>query len=59
MSYLEVRAILEKLANDNYRDFIKALISFENGINDEEILDNMYFEYMKNDEMSLINDIFK
>lgn len=58
MNYKEMRNTIEQMANENYEDFTKALISFEKGINDKEALDNLYAEYMENDSMSLLNDEF-
>lgn len=46
------------MATENYEGFIKALISFEKGINDEEVLDKLYQEYMDNDDISLLSDEF-
>ena len=46
------------MANDNFEDFTKALISFEKGINDKETLDKVYQDYMDNDSMGLLNDEF-
>lgn len=58
MNYRQIRDTLEKIANENYEDFTKALISFEKSINDRDVLDKLYTNYMKNDSMSLLNDEF-
>lgn len=58
MDFKEMRNTLEKMANDNFEDFTKALISFEKGINDKETLDKVYQVYMDNDSMGLLNDEF-
>ena len=58
MDFKEMRNTLDKMANDNFEDFTKALISFENGINDKESLDKIYQVYMDNDSMGLLNDEF-
>ena len=58
MDFKEMRNTLEKMANDKFEDFIKALISFEKGINDKETLDKVYQVYMDNDSMGLLNDEF-
>ena len=58
MDFKEMRNTLETMANDNFEDFIKALISFEKGINDKESLDKIYQVYMDNDSMGLLNDEF-
>ena len=58
MDFKEMRNTLDKMANDNFEDFTKALISFEKGINDKESLDKIYQVYMDNDSMGLLNDEF-
>lgn len=58
MDFKEMRNTLEKMANDNFEDFTKALISFEKGINDKKYLDKVYQVYMDNDTMGLLNDEF-
>ena len=58
MDFKEMRNTLEKMANDNFEDFTKALISFEKGINDKKYLDKVYQVYMDNDTMGLLNDAF-
>ena len=58
MDFKEMRNTLEKMANDNFENFTKALISFEKGINDKKYLDKVYQVYMDNDTMGLLNDEF-
>lgn len=58
MDFKEMKNTLEKMANDNFEDFTKALISFEKWINDKETLDKVYQDYMDNDSMVLLNDEF-
>ena len=58
MCYEEMKNIIKGMATENYEGFIKALISFEKGINDEEVLDKLYQEYMDNDDISLLSDEF-
>ena len=58
MDFKEMRNTLEKMANDNFEDFTKALISFEKRINDKKYLDKLYQVYMDNDTMGLLNDEF-
>ena len=58
MDFKEMRNTLDKMANDNFEDFTKALISFEKGINDKESLDKIYQVYMDNDSMGLLNEEF-
>ena len=58
MKYQEIKQTIEKMSQDNYRDFVKALISLEKGINDEDLLDEIYDKYMKNDSVMLLNEEF-
>ena len=58
MDYKIIRDKIEDMANDNYRDFIKAVISLEKGINDENALDKLYEFYMENDSANLLNEEF-
>ena len=58
MDYITMRDRIEDIVNDNHRDFIKAMISIEKGINDENILDKLYDTYMDNDSLNLLNAEF-
>ena len=58
MDYKTIRDKIEDMANDDYRDFIKAVISLEKGINDENALDKMYDAYMENDSANLLHEEF-
>ena len=58
MDYKEMRDAIEAMANENYEDFVKGLISFEKGINDMDALDSIYQSYMDNDTQGLLNDEF-
>ncbi len=44
--------------NENYKDFIKALVSIEKGVNDEKALEEVYVLYMNNDTTGLLSDDF-
>ena len=44
--------------NANYENFILALIRFEESLDDKEVLDKSYAEYMKNDFIRLLNNEF-
>ena len=46
------------MAKENHEYFVKALISFEKGVNDRKALGTLYERYMENDSMSLLNDEF-
>ena len=56
MNFNEMKNNLEKMANDNYETFIKALIGFEKGIEDKKLLDEVYARYMDNDGYTLLSD---
>lgn len=58
MEYKDIRENLEEMMNDNYKDFIKALVSIEKGVNDEKALEEVYVLYMNNDTTGLLNDDF-
>ena len=53
-----MRDRIEDIVNDNHRDFVKAIISIEKGINDESALDKLYDAYMNNDSLNLLNEEF-
>ena len=46
------------MAKDNHKDFVKAVISMEKGINDESSLDKIYDAYMANDTINLLHEDF-
>ena len=58
MDYITMRARIEDIVNDNHRDFVKAIISIEKGVNDESVLDKLYDAYMDNDSLNLLHDEF-
>ena len=58
MDYITMRARIEDIVNDNHRDFVKAMISIEKGINDESTLDKLYDTYMDKDNLNLLNEEF-
>ena len=58
MDYETIRDKIEDMTNDNHRDFVKAVISMEKGINDERALDRLYDSYMENDSANLLNEEF-
>ena len=58
MDYKAMRARIEDMVNDNHRDFVKAIIGIEKGINDESTLDKLYDAYMDNDSLNLLHDEF-
>ena len=58
MDYKAMRDRIEDMVSDNHRDFVKAIISIEKGINDENVLDKLYDTYMDNDSLNLLNEEF-
>jgi len=58
MDYKAVRDRIEEMANNNHRDFVKAIICIEKGINDESVLDKLYNAYMDNDSLNLLHEEF-
>ena len=58
MDYKAMRDRIEDIVNDNHRDFVKAIISIEKDINDENVLDKLYDAYMDNDSLNLLNKEF-
>ena len=58
MDYKTMRNQMEDMVNDNHKDFVKAIISVEKGINDESALDKLYDAYMDNDSLNLLHEEF-
>ena len=58
MDYTAMRDRIEDMVNDNHRDFVKAIISIEKGIDDESVLDKLYNAYMDNDKLNSLNENF-
>lgn len=53
-----MRDRIEDMVNDNHKDFVKAVISMEKGVNDESALDKLYDAYMDNDTVNLLHEEF-
>ena len=58
MDYKIIRERIEDMAKDNHKDFVKAVISMEKGVNDESALDKLYDAYMANDTINLLHEDF-
>ena len=58
MDYKTMRDRIEDMVSDNHKDFVKAVISREKGINDESALDKLYEAYMDNDTVNLLHEEF-
>lgn len=55
----EMKENIEKLMKENYGDFIRAIISIETNIDDLDLLDRVYEEYMESDYSLLNSEINK
>ena len=49
---------INKMIDEDYEGFVKALITIENGIEDPKLLDELYEKFMQNDGVNLINNYF-
>lgn len=58
MDYKVFKKTLEEMIDTDYAAFIKALLSIEEHIDEEEILNKLYQAYMTNDILTLLNDEF-
>lgn len=58
VEFREMKENIEELMFDNYENFIKAIISIEKGVEDLDVLNNVYSHYMDN-EYNLLNDSFE
>ena len=50
---------LNSMINKDYEGFVKALISLEMGVDNPDLLEELYERYMRNDGVNLINDYFE
>ena len=53
-----MKDLLSDLMDNNYENFVKAMVSIESGIENEETLQNAYDNYLNDDVMGLIDDNF-
>ncbi|MFR4284849.1 MAG: DNA-binding protein [Anaerobutyricum soehngenii] len=58
MSFDEAKKTINQMIDDNYKDFIKALVSVEKGIDDNQALDVIYEDFMASDNGSLLHEDF-
>lgn len=58
MQFTEIKKQIEFMMQENYEDFIKALISIELGIENKNVLNKVYNKYMENDDVNFIDDNF-
>ena len=54
MNYLEIKVKIAKIAEKNYKEFFKALLSFETNVEDEVILEKVYEFYFNEDDVTLL-----
>ena len=59
MNYLEIKVKIAKIAEKNYKEFFKALLSFETNVEDEIILEKVYEYYFNEDGVTLLNEELK
>ncbi|WP_159436169.1 JAB domain-containing protein [Anaerosalibacter sp. Marseille-P3206] len=50
---------LNNMIDKDYEGFVKALITLEMGVDNPDILEEIYERYMRNDGVNLINDYFE
>ena len=55
MDFTKMRNLLLQLQETDYRNFYKALVSIETNCKDEEKLEYMYENFMKNDSTNLLD----
>lgn len=58
MELKEMTKNIKNLMDKDYENFVKAIISIEKNINDLELLDDIYEEYIDNDYIQLLNNDF-
>ena len=47
MNFDETKQMINQMIDENYKGFIKALVSVEKGINDNQALDVIYEDFME------------
>ena len=58
MNFDETKQMINQMMDENYKDFITALVSIEKGINDKQALDVVYEDFMASDNASLLHEDF-
>ena len=58
MNFDEAKQTINQMIDENYKDFIKALVSVEKGIDDNESLDVVFEDFMASDNGSLLHEDF-
>ena len=57
-NFFQTKIELEKLKNDDYKNYIKAIISIEKNIENEKILDYFFEKFIINKNINLLNNEF-
>lgn len=57
-NFFKTKIELEKLKNDDYKNYIKAIISIEKNIENEKILDYIFEKFIINKKINLLNNEF-
>lgn len=57
-NFFQTKIELEKLKNDDYKNYIKAIISIEKNIENENILDYFFEKFIINKKINLLNNEF-
>ena len=57
-NFFQTRIELEKLKKDDYKNYIKAIISIEKNIENEKILDYIFEKFIINKKINLLNNEF-
>lgn len=58
-SYDDIKRSISFYCGSKHKEYFKSVMSIENSIEDESVLDDIYHEYMNNDSMQLINPDLK
>ena len=57
-NFFQTRIELEKLKKDDYKNYVKAIISIEKNIENEKILDYFFEKFIINKKINLLNNDF-
>lgn len=58
MEFKDMKKLIDIMIKDNYKNFVKAIISVEKGVNNQEALNCLYEQFMENDGMNLLHEEF-
>ena len=57
-NFFQTRIELEKLKKDDYKNYVKAIISIEKNIENEKILDYIFEKFIINEKINILNNEF-